>query len=104
MLKDVSEIKGARKKIDNAINLLTDLKKEVISNAAFIILLLILDAVFNGLSSLYGEDSNLSQWLFLSVRGAIISLAIYAAYDQFQGFRTAQQFRLVINQGKNKKQ
>lgn len=104
VLKDVIELKGDQKKIDTAINSLTDLKNEVISNAAFIIFLLILDAVFNGLSSLYGGSSTLAQWLFLSVRGCIIFLAIYAAHDQFQGFKTAQQFRLVINKGKNKKQ
>ncbi|MCG9710222.1 hypothetical protein L1D46_15610 [Pseudoalteromonas sp. Isolate3] len=102
VLKDVSELKGDQKKIDKAINALTDLKNEVISNAAFIIFLLILDAVLNGISSFYGEDSTLIQWLILSVRGCIIFLAIYAAFDQFQGFKTAQQFRLVINQIKNK--
>tara|TARA_R110000851_G_scaffold158526_1_gene301573 strand:+ start:20133 stop:20654 length:522 start_codon:yes stop_codon:yes gene_type:complete len=104
VLKDVSEIKGNQKKIYAALNKLTNLKNEVISNAAFIIFLLILDALTNGLSGLYDGDSTIVHWLFLSVRGCIISLAIYAAYDQFQGFKTAQQFRLIINKGKNRNQ
>ena len=100
LLKDVSELKGNQKKIGIAVEKLTDLKNEVISNAAFIILLLFLDALFKGGAGLFDGDSTLLEWLFLSVRGGVISLAIYAAYDQFQGFKRAQQFRLIINNGK----
>lgn len=90
--KDILAINVEPNKIETAVINLSLLKKEVIENAALIVILFFIELLIKGIQTYYKPFDNF-EWIMLSIRLSIFLLATLAVYQQIRGFITATKFR-----------
>jgi hypothetical protein len=102
--KDISIVDAESTKIENALESLSVLKKEVIVNAGLILALLFIELAAKGLvKSIPPENIPFESfnWVVISVRFSFFVLAIMAASEQIRGLLVAIEYRGVIHVGKS---
>jgi len=103
--KDVAGHKGGDKSSTycDAINRLSELKKEILINAFSVVGLLVLERIAHGVLLIFPvTDDEPFNWPWacaLSVRFACFSLSVLVAAIQFHGFIIASEYRSVISRG-----
>jgi hypothetical protein len=102
--KDVAGIEGVKEKIQLAISRLDALKREIIETAVLLIVLLVIELAFKGISSTFigkiNDSTHLIEWAILSVRFTCFTLAILAVWEQVKGLLVAIEFRSLLFKGK----
>lgn len=102
IMKDLPRkfLKEDPEKYENALNALTNLKKEVILNVIMMVVLFLLERGLMGVGEII--DSNTwdlparMDWMLVSLRCAFLAAGVYAVFVQFFGFITANELRTVL--------
>ncbi|WP_156302359.1 hypothetical protein [Methylogaea oryzae] len=106
--KDLVELRNEvpRDKLNNVIDQLSSLKREVVSNGGLIVALVILERTTKGIAvyqlAYYQDEMQaMISYIALSLRFSFFCVSIFAASMQLNGFIIASQYRDII--AKNRK-